>query len=779
MVVIMNRLVVVAGALLLVLPCAGRTITVDADGAGDYQDIQSAVDVSRNGDAIVVRPGTYRGQIKFFGRNVTVRSEDPEDPAVVQATVITSGDDRPSVVFDLGEGALCVLDGFTITGRGILCAGASPTISRNVIRNCAATGIRGQAGAAPTIINNTIASNQQEGINACDGPILGNTISQNRGGIGFCDGTIGDNLVSENGDAGGLYSCDGQIVGNVIVGNYVGTEGAGLYSCGGAIANNIIAGNQAGVAGGGLFDCTGAITNNTIVGNRAGARGGAMSQCPSTVRDNIIAFNSASAGGGIYGPCSNTYNAFWNNVGGDFGGGATSGVGVILTDPSFVADGFWDDRGTAETDDDLWINGDYHLQSSAGRWDPQRKRWVTDALHSGCIDAGDPSSNFRPELWPHGQRINLGAYGGTPEASMSQAELGRLTDLDDDGRVGPFDLKLLAEAWLAEEELLAPDFNRDLSVDLRDFAMLAMDWRIGPPPPQPPVPNPMTWAVRPFPTGPTSTAMVATTATSTDGTGVAYFFEDFFHPEFNSGWLVFPANVEPRWEDTGLQPETTYWYRVKARNRGNLLETEWSQRFAATTQREDFSAPEPNPLVWESEPRVSGPGTIRMTAAPATDESGVEYEFQCTSHPEFGSGWQDSPTYEVTGLPNSTYTFRARARDKSVNQNTTRFTQDVSVDLDPPTPDPMQWESAPEKVKLGSSNRDYHATMTAVEATDVDEPIEYFFECTNQPGFSSGWQTDRTYTVLLGGPNVSVRFRVKARDASGNETDWSPELPAL
>jgi hypothetical protein len=340
-------------------------------------------------------------------------------------------------------------------------------------------------------------------------------------------------------------------------------------------------------------------------------------------------------------------------------------------------------------------------------------------------------------------------------------------------------LKLLVEKWAVEEELLAADFNRDLRVDFNDFAIMALDWRIGPPPPRPPVPDPMTWAVPPFATGPTSTAMVAATATSTDGTGVEYFFEDFFHPEFNSGWLVFPANTEPRWDDTGLEPETLYWYRVKARNRGNLLETGWTERRGIETPPADFTSPQPNPLTWEIEPRASGPGAIRMVATAATDESDVEYEFECTSHPMLSSEWQDSRIYEVTSLPTGIYTFRTRARDKSVNQNATFFSPEVTVDLSPPIPDPMEWDSAPEKVQLGSSNLDWYATMTAVEATDEDEPVEYFFECTNQSAFSSGWQTDRTYTVHIGGRHVSVRFRVKARDASGNETSWSPELPAL
>jgi parallel beta-helix repeat protein len=39
---------------------------------------------------------------------------------------------------------------------------------------------------------------------------------------------------------------------------------------------------------------------------------------------------------------------------------------------------------------------------------------------SPCIDAGDPASDCDAELSPNGGRINMGAYGGTPQASLSQ-----------------------------------------------------------------------------------------------------------------------------------------------------------------------------------------------------------------------------------------------------------------------------------------------------------------------------------------------------------------------
>jgi hypothetical protein len=81
-----------------------------------------------------------------------------------------------------------------------------------------------------------------------------------------------------------------------------------------------------------------------------------------------------------------------------------------------------------------------------------------------------------------------------------------------------------------------------------------------------------------------------------------------------------------------------------------------------------------------------------MIATTASDESGVEYYFECTSNPAFSSGWQDSPVYEAKSLPKGVYSFVARARDKSPNRNVTGDSPRVTLDLSAPTPDPMRWE---------------------------------------------------------------------------------------
>ncbi|RLA79875.1 MAG: hypothetical protein DRG36_04210, partial [Deltaproteobacteria bacterium] len=114
-----------------------------------------------------------------------------------------------------------------------------------------------------------------------------------------------------------------------------------------------------------------------------------------TAKNNIIVNNGEY---GIYGNVLSSYNDVWGNTAGNYGGGASAGEGDISADPLFADP----------------ANGDFHLRSEAGRWNGTA--WVNDNETSPCIDAGDPS-----EKDPDGTRINMGAYGGTSEASKSQS----------------------------------------------------------------------------------------------------------------------------------------------------------------------------------------------------------------------------------------------------------------------------------------------------------------------------------------------------------------------
>jgi hypothetical protein len=92
-------------------------------------------------------------------------------------------------------------------------------------------------------------------------------------------------------------------------------------------------------------------------------------------------------------------------------------------------------------------NGDYHLKSERGRYWPEHDVWVLDKETSPCIDAGDPNDGPLYEPMPNGGSINMGAYGGTAYASMSEM-LFPEPDFNKDGIVDGKDLDDLIQRWL-------------------------------------------------------------------------------------------------------------------------------------------------------------------------------------------------------------------------------------------------------------------------------------------------------------------------------------------
>jgi hypothetical protein len=100
--------------------------------------------------------------------------------------------------------------------------------------------------------------------------------------------------------------------------------------------------------------------------------------------------------------------------------GGYPGFGNIDADPLFADPGRWDPNGTPDDlSDDVWVEGDCHLKSRAGRWDSAAGAWVQDEVSSPCIDAGARGEAVGEEPLPNGGRVNMSAYGGTAEASKS------------------------------------------------------------------------------------------------------------------------------------------------------------------------------------------------------------------------------------------------------------------------------------------------------------------------------------------------------------------------
>ena len=238
------------------------------------------------------------------------------------------------------------------------------------------------------------------------------------------------------------------------------------------IANCLFQGNVASDDGGGAYTSAGyvALVNCVFWGNRAERRGGGLvAHYGSTlVVDNcIIRANEASEGtgialtqytGGVL-PSSATivYSLMENSASSislDSACTLSWGTGNIEADPCFVDPGYWDDNGTSDDpNDDFFVEGDYQFKSQAGRWDPASESWVQDDVTSPCIDAGDPNTPIMYEPFPNGGIINMGAYGGTAEASKSYfgdgvCETVITGDLNGDCRVDTMDLAILLNHWL-------------------------------------------------------------------------------------------------------------------------------------------------------------------------------------------------------------------------------------------------------------------------------------------------------------------------------------------
>ncbi|MHC4351248.1 MAG: C25 family cysteine peptidase [Planctomycetota bacterium] len=177
--------------------------------------------------------------------------------------------------------------------------------------------------------------------------------------------------------------------------------------------------------GGAVYNryCEMGLANCIFTGNSAD-HGAALFNGESTVTIRNCTFSQNVArgtGGGIAN--------FWDSatrvsnciLWGDKGAEIHLADGSVTVTYSDVQGG-WPGEGNIDADP-LFAdpdNDDYHLKSQAGRWERENHlRWVEDNVTSPCIDAGDPLSPAGDEPEPNGRRINMGAYGGTAEASKS------------------------------------------------------------------------------------------------------------------------------------------------------------------------------------------------------------------------------------------------------------------------------------------------------------------------------------------------------------------------
>jgi hypothetical protein len=510
--------------LLWVIPCAGRTITLEADGSGDYPTIQAAIDDANDADVIILAPGTYTGDgnrdIDFKAKAITVCSIDPNDPSVVAATVIDGQSDYHSCLegcygypqcephrgfnFRNGEGPDSVLAGFTITrfcapdelisndpmpaGGGIFCENSSPTIHHCIIDDNWAHRLSGggfggniccKGTCSPTIAHCTVTKGDSYfgagGIHCPNGsPVITNCIITDNDavfatGAGiWCGGgaTVAHCTISNNYGGGGIYT-NGTISYCTIENNtsIFLHHGGGIYGSP-AVDHCIIRNNRTlpGSGGGIYFTSSAAkISNSIIADNSAGSDdvmgewfdgvgGGIYCQGHPTITECTITGNSAARGGGVYGDAAITNCIIWDNT--------APNEPTISGDPNVSysdVEGGWPGLGNIAADP-CWAdanNGDYHLKSQAGRWDPNNQTWTLDDVTSPCIDAGDPLAPIGSEPFPNGGIVNLGVHAATAEASKSY--------------FGKPPCQII----------VAGDINGDCTVNFLDFRLMALHWMDG------------------------------------------------------------------------------------------------------------------------------------------------------------------------------------------------------------------------------------------------------------------------------------------------------------
>jgi len=206
----------------------------------------------------------------------------------------------------------------------------------------------------------------------------------------------------------------------------------GLSDTGSAIAcigasptfrNCLIVGNRCSDPAGAIIYCGqshSVFENCTIADNCAGANGAALysANCNLTVANSIL---WANLPGQVRVESGNDPLILYSDVQGSY-----PGMGNTDLDPLFACSGYWADpldpeltQTQANAPDAIWMQGDYHLLSEIGCWDPSDSAWIQNERSSPCIDAGDPDAPWAAERQPHGANINMGAYGGTDQASYS------------------------------------------------------------------------------------------------------------------------------------------------------------------------------------------------------------------------------------------------------------------------------------------------------------------------------------------------------------------------
>lgn len=286
--------------------------------------------------------------------------------------------------------------------------------------------------------------------------IIGNRIEYNQSGRGAGVGGSVDKIVFSYNDVigniansdhgGGIYlaGTDNEISHNYFNLNTVGETigygwGGGIFVSGSANFKwNKIINNTAQSKGGGIFideGCVATLEHELLVKNKTveewngGGAGiyvdGTGDNVGSTaeIKSSTVAYNSSPGtlgGNGVFverGSEVTAENSIFYGNNDDFYVDETSSLNINYSLSEEHILGMGNTSGDPLFFD--YENNDFHLLSTAGRYDNNSKSFIEDNISSHCIDRGNLSSEYSNEPQENGDRINLGVYGNSKEASKT------------------------------------------------------------------------------------------------------------------------------------------------------------------------------------------------------------------------------------------------------------------------------------------------------------------------------------------------------------------------
>jgi predicted outer membrane repeat protein len=270
-------------------------------------------------------------------------------------------------------------------------------------------------------------------------------------------------LKSQNGPHHTVIDCQGSgrafyfhthetadaVVDGFTIKNGNANQGGAVYcsNSGPTIQHCVMLNNVSG-SGGAIYCTTGSTTtlrNCTLVHNVSQTMGGGL-WCYSaavTVSNSIFWNNLAVSGGNEMAVYNlSTLTVQYSDVAGGDSEVLVVGGTLQWADGNLDADPLLADPN----------NGDCHLRSARGRYWPEYDVWVLDATTSPAIDSGHPSDAIGDEPQPNGGIINMGAYGGSAQASLSDTGCQGIDDYNHDGVIDYNDLVYFMNLWAGGSE---------------------------------------------------------------------------------------------------------------------------------------------------------------------------------------------------------------------------------------------------------------------------------------------------------------------------------------